>query len=136
MTRRAARLLVLTALLALGCARGRESFQFSGSITAPPPTQKLTERPNIVLTIVATNNGGVPIAVKKIINPKLPVHYRMTHEDLILPGPVWDGPLNVHVDVNTHGKLGVVRKGDLRGTHRGTIRSGERNVNIVIDQRT
>ncbi len=124
---------LIAALAVLGCARS--DFQFSGSITAPPPIQKLAERPNLVLYVVATNSGGVPVAVKKIVNPRLPIHYRITSDDLILPGETWDGPLTVTVVVNNHGKLGVLKRGDLRGTHRGLIRSGARHVDIVIDQK-
>ena len=128
------RLCALIAVLAAsGCAQS--DFSFSGSITAPPPIQKLTERPNLVLYVVATNSGGVPVAVKKIVNPRLPIHYRMTADDLILPGDIWDGPLTVTVVVNNHGTLGVSKPGDLRGTHRGLIRSGARHVDIVINQK-
>ncbi|MFH2204722.1 MAG: hypothetical protein ABIJ96_16535 [Elusimicrobiota bacterium] len=127
--------LLMVGGLTFGCARdGRTSFHFSGSITAPPPIQKLTQRPNLVLFIVATNNSGVPVAIKKIINPTLPVHYRMNAEDLVLPGPAWAGPLQVRVVVNSHGTLGVTLKGDLRGTHRGEVWSGGRDINVVIDQ--
>lgn len=124
---------IFAVLIASGCAQG--DFSFSGSITAPPPIQRLTERPNLVLYIIATNSGGVPVAVKKIINPRLPIHYRITADDLILPGLPEYGPLTVTVVVNNHGKLGVSKRGDLRGTHRGLIRSGDRHVNIVIDQK-
>ena len=127
------RLSALLAALALGCAQG--DFHFSGSITAPPPIQKLTKRPNLVLYVIATNSGGVPVAVKKIINPRLPIHYHITTDDLILPGKAEYGPLTVTVVVNNHGKLGVLKRGDLRGTHRGLIRSGARHVDIVIDQK-
>ncbi|MFH1726406.1 MAG: hypothetical protein ABII00_17485 [Elusimicrobiota bacterium] len=118
----------------MGCARSAHTFHLSGSITASPRIQKRTERPNTVLFIVATNNGGVPVAVARIINPKLPLHYRMGEEDLVLPGGARREPLTVTVYVNTHGKVGVARRGDLRGVHRGTVHAGDRHVNIVIDE--
>lgn len=127
---------LLAAALFPACSRdGRSSFHFSGSITAPPHIQKLIERPNLVLYVVAADNSGVPIAVHKIINPRLPVYYRVTAEDLVLPGPAWNGPLRVEVFVNAHGQLGTAQPGDLRGTHQGGIRSGERNANVIIDRK-
>ncbi len=117
------------------CAPGAQNaFTLRGSITAPPRLQKRAEKPNSVLMIVATNSAGVPVAVKRIINPRFPLHYTMNENDLLLPGPIWQGPLTVTVHVNKHGRLGIQRKRDLRGYHRGTARSGDRSVDIVIDQ--
>lgn len=96
--------------------------------------QKRTQGPNTVLIIVAANAGGIPVAVKRVINPKLPLHYRMGYEDLVLPGPVWKGPLTIRVFVNSHGKVGTVERGDLRGSYRGPVYTGERHVDIVIDE--
>jgi hypothetical protein len=96
--------------------------------------QKRTQGPNTVLLIIATNAGGIPIAVKRIINPKLPLHYRMDSDDLVLPGPVWKGPLTVRVFVNSHGRIGVVERGDLRGYCHSPVTTGERHVDIVIDE--
>lgn len=130
------RLPILAAALLTACASDdRGDFHFSGSITAPPQIQQLIERPNLVLYIVATNRGGVPVAVQKIVNPKLPVYYTMTQEDLVLPGPAWNGPLTVNVFVNAHGNLGVTRPGDMTGTHRGAIRTGERNADVIVDRK-
>lgn len=120
--------------LLASCAPGaQDAFSLRGSITAPPRLQKRAEKPNSVLMVVAANSAGVPVAVKRIINPRFPLHYSMNENDLLLPGPIWRGPLNVTVYVNKHGRLGIQKKRDLRGYHRGTARSGDRNVNIVID---
>lgn len=126
--------LLLLPLLAACAPGGQDAFSLRGSITAPPRLQKRAEKPNSVLLIVATNSAGVPVAVKRIINPRFPLHYSMNENDLLLPGPVWQGPLTVTVHVNKHGRLGTQKKRDLRGYHRGTARSGDRSVNVVIDQ--
>ena len=73
-------------------------------------------------------------SIKQIINPRLPLRYEMGEEDLVLPGPAWKGPLKVDVYVNTNGRVGPPTKGDFRGTHRGAVRSGERHVDVVIDE--
>lgn len=129
---RAALLIAAAALAA--CGRSGSDFRLSGSITVAPQMRKTVHRPNTLLLIVATNEAGIPVAVKRIINPKLPIRYSMRDDDLVLPGPAWKGPLRVIVYVNRHGKVGVSVRGDLRGSHRGPAFSGEKNVNIVIDE--
>lgn len=125
--------LALAAASAVAGCLGR-GFHLSGGITAPPHIQKRTEQNNTVLFVVAVNAGGVPVAVRRYINPKLPLLYQLREEDLVLPGPAWKGPLNVTVHVNTHGSVGDVRPGDLTGTHHGPVHSGERHADIVIDR--
>ena len=123
-------------VLLLGCACAgpfQRSFRLSGGITASPQLQKKTEHPNLMLFIVAVNAGGIPVAVKRIVNPKLPIDYQIGQEDLVLPGKSWQGPLQVKVYVNTHGQVGLTLQGDLTGGHPGPVHSGERDVDVVID---
>ncbi|MEK7656486.1 MAG: hypothetical protein AAB412_01890 [Elusimicrobiota bacterium] len=123
-------------ILLLGCAcvgPFQRSFRLSGGITASPQLLRRTERPNLMLFIVAVNSGGIPVAVKRIVNPKLPIDYHMGQEDLVLPGKSWQGPLQVKVFVNTHGQVGLTLPGDLTGGHPGPVRSGDHDVDVVID---
>lgn len=108
-------------------------FHLSGSVTASPHIQKRIETPNMVLFVVAQNTGGVPVAVKRIVNPHLPLKWSMGVPDLILPGRDWDGALSVHIDVNAHGKVGESLKGDFRGEHRHPVRSGDSSVDVVVN---
>jgi len=103
-------------------------------VTAAPRLQKVIERPNTVLYITAANPGGVPIAVKRFINPRLPLDYKLGPEDVVFPGEAWEGTLTVKVDANRHGEVGVTKPGDLRGFHKGQVRSGSRDVDIVIEE--
>ena len=108
-------------------------FRLSGSVTASPHIQKRIETPNMVLFVVAQNTGGVPVAVKRIVNPHLPLNWSMGIPDLILPGRDWDGALSVHVAVNAHGKVGESLKGDFRGVHHHPVRSGDGSVDVVVN---
>lgn len=108
-------------------------FRLSGTVLVSHRYQKRLETPNMVMFITAANVGGVPVAVKKFVNPALPLDWKMSPEDMILPGRDWDGVLDVRVTVNSHGKVGEVRPGDLLGEHRHPVRSGDRSVDIVID---
>lgn len=123
------------ACAAAGCSGSSRDFRLSGGITGAPQVLEQAAKPNTVLYIVAANNAGGPVAVKRIINPALPLRYTMDENDLVLPGPAWKGPLTVTVYVNLHGKPGFSRPGDMRGVHRGSARSGDRNVNVVVDER-
>ena len=83
--------------------------------------------------IVAKNLGGVPIAVKRIVNPQFPVAYTLTTEDLVVPGIHPKDTLRIEVQMNTHGNVGMPGKGDLAGSRLDPASSGDRRVHIVID---
>jgi len=118
-------------LLAAGCAR---EFHLSGSITVAAHLQNKVPKTNSVLFIVAKNQGGVPVAVRRVVNPQFPVDYELRAEDLIVPGEIPAGPLTLEVEMNTHGNVGAPVKGDLSGAHPDKISSGERGVHVVIDR--
>ncbi|MBI3554278.1 MAG: hypothetical protein HY077_17410 [Elusimicrobia bacterium] len=122
---------VLAVVLALGCAR---EFRVSGTITVAAHLQSKVPRTNSVLFVVAKNAGGVPVAVRRVVNPQFPVDYELRSEDLIVPGGEPAGPLILEVEMNTHGNVGAPVKGDLRGAHPDKVFSGERGVHIVIDR--
>ena len=134
--RRAAALAALAAILGGAWAAWQilhGGFRLSGSILATPRYQKLIETPNMTLFVVAENSGNVPVAVKRFVNPRLPLNWRMGPEDLILPGRDWAGTLSVRVLVNANGKVGELQRGDLHGEHRHPVHSGDRSVDVVID---
>lgn len=129
------RLLILAAAaLALGGCWNAREFRISGTITISAPMRPKAPRQNVVLFIIAKNKGGVPIAVRRIINPRFPVWYTLTPEDLIVPGvPHREGVL-LQVQMNTHGNMGRPMKGDLEGFYSDPVYSGATEVHIVIDR--
>lgn len=127
---------LLGALAAAGWSAWRwvaGGFRLSGTVLASHRFQKRLETPNMVMFVTALNVGGVPVAVKKFVNPALPLDWKMAPEDMILPGRDWDGTLTVRVTVSPHGKVGEVRPGDLLGEHRHPVKSGDHSVDVVID---
>lgn len=92
----------------------RTFFRVSGTVdlAAGPAESRL--KPNTMLFIVARDEGGVPFAVLKIINPSFPLSYSMDSADLILPELL---PLKLRLEafLNTHGEIGSPRRGDLYG---------------------
>jgi hypothetical protein len=124
-------LALATVVLFAACSR---DFQITGSITVAAHVQSRVPKTNFVLFIVAKNSGGVPVAVKRIVNPQFPVDYKLGPEDLIVPGQIPKGPLSLSVEMNTHGNVGAPVKGDLRGECPDKVTAGERGVHVVIDK--
>lgn len=108
-------------------------FRLSGTVTSTPRLQARIETPNMVLFVSALNSGGVPVAVKRFVNPRLPLRWSMDASDMILPGRDWPGTLSVRVSVNSHGKVGETVRGDLLGEHRHPVHSGDSSVDVVVD---
>jgi hypothetical protein len=98
-------------------------------------TSELAERaakPNTMLFLVAKNDGGVPVAVKKIINPVFPLDFQMTPSDLILPD-VLTKKIYLEAFLNNHGKLGIFKINDFKGAIKSPLYIFSKNNHILID---
>jgi len=115
--------LLLLFLIALPAAAGyllypfalRAFFLVKGTAAIDPEFAERAARPNTMLFLVARNEGGVPVAVKKIINPVFPLDFQMTPSDIILPD-VLTKKIYLEAFLNSHGELGEPRRGDLTGS--------------------
>lgn len=128
---RKAALAAALGLLLCGCSR---EFQVSGTVTVASSLQGKTPKVNSVLFIIAKNPGGVPIAVRRIVNPQFPLDYALGVEDLIVPNVYPKDGLWLEVEMNAHGRVGKPVKGDVVGRCPDPVHSGQRNVHIVIDR--
>ena len=98
-------------------------------------TSELAERaakPNTMLFLVAKNEGGVPVAVKKIINPIFPLNFQMTPSDLIMPD-ILTKKIYLEAYINSHGKLGVFVPGDFKGSIISPLFIFSKKNRILID---
>jgi hypothetical protein len=127
--------LALAAGILSGCRLFSRDFRISGTVTIAANLQAKAPRTNSVLFIVATNMGGVPIAVRRIVNPQFPVDFSLNEDDLLVPGSQPKDALLIQVQMNTHGNVGQPMPGDLSGACPDPVRSGERRVHVVIDRR-
>lgn len=125
--------LVFCLSLALS-ACGGPRFGISGTITLASNLRHKASQENSVLFIVALNRGGVPVAVRRIVNPQFPVTFTMTPEDLIMPAPKSQEPLSLRVQMNTHGNVGTPLRGDLEGHLADPVAPVSHGVHIVIDR--
>jgi len=111
----------------------RYAFNVSGTIEVSPRLARLAAKPNTVCFIVVKNTGDVPVAIHRIVNPAFPMEYRVTSNDLLLPKP-WNGPLNVEVQINHHGRVGKLEAGDMLGRIANPVNFYARNVNVTVDR--
>jgi hypothetical protein len=125
-------ILALAAVLPAACGRGE--FRLSGTVTIASALQRKAPRDNAVLFIIARNHGGVPVAMQRVVNPQFPVKFTLRSDDLIMPEVPADTPLDIEVEMNTHGRLGQPQRGDLEGRHPSPVFPGERRIHIVVDR--
>ena len=135
MARRQAPLpLFLLALAAAGVgACGARDFRLGGTVTLASSLQSRLPKQNAVMFIIAKNLGGVPLAVKRVVNPQFPVSYTLSAEDLVVPGTNPKEPLRLEVEINTHGDVGSPHRGDLVGAYPEPVAPGDRRVYVVVD---
>lgn len=129
------RAVLLAAAVSLAaCSVPWGEFKISGEITVSTPLTERVPRQNSVLFIIAKTAGGMPVAVRRIINPQFPVSYELTKDDVLVPGYRPKGPLRVQIEMNTHGNLGAPVPGDFIGAHPDTVSVRQSRVHIVLDR--
>ncbi len=107
-------------------------FRVTGTVEVSADIVPALPGPNSMLFVVARNEGGVPVAVKKIINPVFPVKFELTPGSLIMPDLL---TRKIYLDalLNTHGQLGVIKRGDLKGTIKDRVNFISKGVEIDLD---
>jgi len=132
MTRALALALAAAALAA--CDRLTGDFRLSGTVDVAAALRARAPKTNAMLFVVAENEGGVPVAVRRIVNPDFPAPFTMGSEDLLVPAVRRGEPLKLHAEMNTHGDVGRPRTGDLEGDLAGPVRSGAAGLSLVLDR--
>ena len=110
----------------------RVIFLVKGTARITSDFAERAARPNTMLFLVAGNEGGVPVAVKKILNPVFPVDFQMTPSDLILPD-VLTKKIYLEAFINNHGELGVFKNGDCKGSVKTPLFIFSKHNDILID---
>ncbi|HXS99355.1 MAG TPA: hypothetical protein VN915_01635 [Elusimicrobiota bacterium] len=126
--------LALAAAALGGCNFLTGDFSLSGTVDIAPRLRERAPRVNAMLFVVAENEGGVPVAVRRIVNPEFPAPFEMSPDDLIVPRVRRRERLKVHVEMNTHGDVGRPQPGDLSGDAPGLTESGATGVQVVLDR--
>ena len=107
-------------------------FRISGTVSVSRELLPGLPGANSMLFIVARNERGVPVAVKKIISPVFPAKFEMTSSNLIMPDLL---TRMVYLDalLNTHGQLGAPRRGDLKGARQDRVNFTGKGIEITLD---
>ena len=107
-------------------------FRISGTVSVAPGLLTALPGANSMLFVVARNESGLPVAVKKLINPIFPAEFEMTSSNLIMPD-LLTRRIYLEALLNTHGQLGVLRKGDLRGSRQDRVNFIGKGLEITLD---
>lgn len=109
-------------------------FTITGTVTVPERLVALAEADNNSCAIIVKNEADVPIAIKRVVNPKFPLEFALEEEDLLAANV--EGDLKLEVQINNHGKLGVIKEGDIFGSIDGMIQPNSKNVLVQADKMT
>lgn len=133
------KLFVLLAMVSVGayfyCAsRTVEEghFSLSGTVTVPERLAQMAQADNNSCAIIVKNEADVPVAIKRVVNPKFPLAFSMGEEDLLAQQV--EGNLKLEVQINNHGKLGVIKQGDIFGAAQGPVHATDKNVLVEADK--
>ncbi len=110
----------------------RSVFLIRGTAEITFELAEKAAKPNTMFFLVARNEGGVPVAVKKIINPVFPLDFQMIPSDLIMPD-ILTKKVYLEAFINSHGKLGIFKNGDLKGSIKSPLFIFSKNNRIIID---
>lgn len=126
--------LALAAAALGGCKLLAGDFSLSGTVDIAPPLRERAPTANAMLFVVAENEGGVPIAVRRIVNPEFPASFTMGPEDLLVPAVRRREALRIHAEMNTHDDIGRPRPGDLNGDAAGLSAPGASGIKVTLDR--
>ena len=107
-------------------------FAISGTVTVPERLIEMAQADNNSCAIIVKNEADVPVAIKRVVNPKFPLEFTLGEEDL-LTGTV-EGNLKMEVQINSHGQLGLIKQGDIFGVHEEMIAPNTQNVMVAADK--
>ncbi len=107
-------------------------FNITGTVTVPERLAEMAQADNNSCAIIVKNEADVPVAIKRVVNPKFPLNFVLGEEDL-LTGTV-EGNLKMEVQINSHGQLGLIKQGDIFGAHEEMIQPNSKDVLVSADK--
>ena len=107
-------------------------FNISGTVTVPERLAALAQADNNACAIIVKNAADVPVAIKRVVDPKFPLEFSMGEEDLLTEHI--EGDLKLEVQINNHGRLGFIKQGDIFGASAETIKPNSKNILVEADK--
>lgn len=128
-------LISLTACVFCAARKVHEArFYITGTIQVPERLIQIAQADNNSCAIIVKNSADVPVAIKRVVNPKFPLAFELKEDDLLASNV--EGNLKLEVQINSHGKLGVIKEGDIFGAAAGTIKPNSKEVLVQADKMT
>ncbi len=103
-------------------------FNVAGVVTVPQRLLDLAQADNNSCAIIVKNEADVPVAIKRVVNPKFPLEFTLGEEDLLAESV--DGDLKLEVQINKHGQLGIIKEGDVFGNVEGMISAHTKGIEV------
>jgi len=113
-------------------AKQQPRFLISGKVEVSSRLEKRAEMPNNTCSIVVKNEADVPVAIKRLINPKFPLDFEIEEKDLLIDA--FGNNLKMEVYINNHGKLGVLEAGDIFSEKIDGYNPHSRNIVLTADK--
>ncbi len=107
-------------------------FDLAGTVNVPQRLLQLAQADNNACAIIVKNEADVPVAIKRILNPKFPLDFSLGEDDLLADNV--SGDLKLEVQINSHGQLGIIKEGDVFGAVDGFISANAKNVVVEADK--
>jgi hypothetical protein len=105
-----------------------------GTVTLAPALEGRVPAGAILFLIARRGEGGPPLAVQRVVDPKLPFEFSIGPEDRMIQQMPFAGPLTLSARLDADGNAMTRLAGDLQGVAPGTHEPGDGGVAIVIDE--
>ena len=109
-------------------------FDITGTVEVPQRLLEVAQADNNSCAIIIKNEADVPVAIKRVVNPKFPLAFELKEEDLLASEV--EGNLKLEVQINSHGKLGVIKEGDIFGAAESMVHPNSKDVLVQADKMT
>jgi hypothetical protein len=91
-------------------------------------------RGGVLFVIARSEGGGPPLAVKRIVDPELPLDFEIGPADRMIEQMPFAGPLRLSARLDADGNATTREPGDLQGSAPGAVEPGAEGVRIRIDE--
>lgn len=89
--------LALLSLLMGSCNRIATQRAIRGTLTLGNDNYRYVAiKPNAVCYLIVKDQWGTPVAIRRWLNPKFPLYFRITADDRLVASRPWKGPYHLH----------------------------------------
>lgn len=104
-----------------------------GVVRVSPALAEKAKGKAAIFIIARGKQPGPPLAVMRILDPRFPLEFTMSEQNVMLQGVAFAGEVSLIAKLDGDGKVGT-QPGDIFGGARGPVQVGARDVEIVLSQ--